>query len=370
MRKRGPEKTVPDMLLDAEEIIRKKNAEITDQRRVITQIRRENDTAEKIREEQFKIAGISLNPPEWITGKHVKNGARGGPVVVWSDFHYGEVVHADQINGVNSFNASVAKGRFQKLVDNVVDLSFNHMGRAGKNYPGIVVCLGGDMIGGDIHEELARTNDRTSMQSVQDLANMLASGIGEIANKFGRVFIPCVVGNHGRSTVKPVMKNRVTTSYDWLMYCLLEAKFQGDKRVRFQVSNSADAHFKVYGHRFLLTHGDSLGVKGGDGIIGSIGPIMRGVAKLHSSKAAIGMDFDTALICHFHQYFTLPGIIVNGSLKGYDEFSMLALRAKYQRPIQSLTFVHPEHGITAQWAVYLEGLIAGDQDKVWVQWQE
>jgi hypothetical protein len=44
--------------------------------------------------------------------------------------------------------------------------------------------------------------------------------------------------------------------------------------VRVDIRPSNDVHYRVYGLRFLLNHGDMLGVKGGDGII--IGPIMRG----------------------------------------------------------------------------------------------
>ena len=175
-----------------------------------------------------------------------------------------------------------------------------------------------------------------------------------MASKFGNVFVPCVVGNHGRSTHRPSMKNRVFTNYNCSIYTNLERDFRKEKRIQIMVPNEADARFNMFGHRFLLTHGDSLGVKGGDGIIGSLGPIKRGLMKLHDSKAQIGQDFDTALICHWHQYMTLSGLIVNGSLKGYDEFLLLGLRAKYARPTQALSFVHPEHGITAQWPVYLE----------------
>jgi hypothetical protein len=353
-------KTAEERLRDAEEIIRKKNLELADNRRTINDLRREADTAEAIRQEIFGLAAHSLAPPEWLTGKNARNGSRGGPITIWSDFHYGEVIDPEQLNGVNKFNMEIATDRFHKLVDTTIDLCFHHMGRAKTNYPGIVVCLGGDLIGGDIHEELANTNDRTPHQAVHDLTDLIGAGLEQMASKFGRVFVPCVVGNHGRSS----------RNYDWSIYCSLERDFRRDKRIQFLVPSSADAHFSVFGHRFLLTHGDSLGVKGGDGIIGSIGPIMRGLLKLHASKAQIGMDFDTALICHWHQYFTLPGLIVNGSLKGYDEFSMLALRAKYQRPTQALCFVHPEHGITAQWPIYLEGLQSGDRDKIWVGWQK
>jgi hypothetical protein len=363
-------KTDADRLADALEVVRKKNLELNDNKRTIAQLQREKDTAEAIRQEIFGLAAHTCDPPEWLTGKGVKNGARGGPLTVWSDFHYSEVIDPDQVGGVNKFNKEIAKTRFHRLVDTTIDLCFNHMGRAGVNYPGIVVCLGGDMIGGDIHEELLATNDRTPHQSVNDLTDLLGAGIETMASKFGRVFVPCVVGNHGRSTHKMRMKNRVYTNYDWSIYCNLERDFRKDKRIKIMVPSEADASFPLYGHRFLLTHGDSLGVKGGDGIIGAIGPIMRGLIKLHNSKAQIGQDFDTAVICHWHQYLTLPGLIVNGALKGYDEYALLALRAKYQPPTQALTFVHPEHGITAQWPVYLEPQFKlVPKTTEWVSWQ-
>jgi hypothetical protein len=51
-------------------------------------------------------------------------------------------------------------------------------------------------------------------------------------------------------------------------------------------------HYRVYGLRFLLNHGDMLGVKGGDGIIGAIGPIMRGEIKKSGQSAALGLEYD------------------------------------------------------------------------------
>jgi hypothetical protein len=135
--------------------------------------------------------------------------------------------------------------------------------------------------------------------------------------------------------------------------------------------------FNIFGHRYLLTHGDSLGTKGGDGIIGALGPIMRGTLKTHRSEAQIGRDFDTLLIGHWHQYITLPGLIVNNSLKGYDEYAHLVLARHFLAPRKALWFTHPEHGITAHWQVYLEKQlqpITGERGrtsaKPWVSWQD
>ena len=363
-------KTERDQLEDAKELLRKALAENTAQRRVIRDITRDNDTAEAIRQEIFQLAAHTPSPPLWVSGRGVKNGHRGGPVLMVSDIHHGEVIDEDQTGGVNKFNATISKQRLRRLTDTTIDLSTNHMGRANVAYPGIVVCFGGDMIGGDIHEELQWSNDRTPQQAVNDLTDELAAMLEKLAGVFGRVFVPCVVGNHGRSTKKLTMKGRVFHNYDWTIYCNLERHFRKDKRIQFMIPSEADAYFQVYGTRFLLTHGDSLGVKGGDGIIGALGPVARGVVKVGTSERQIGRDFDYMLMCHYHQLLWLPNVIVNGCVKGYDEYARLGLRVPYSPPAQALFFVHPEHGITARWPVYLEPRRVSAQSKVWVSWQQ
>ena len=354
---------------DALEALRKKEAELQDYRKTIRVLRTENDTAENIRSVIWKLAEHNPEPPAWLSGKGGKIGSRGVPITIWSDIHYGEVIEADQVNGVNVYNKSIAKKRLLRLYDTTVDLCYNHMGRAKTEYPGIIVCLGGDMIGGDIHEELMQTNDRTPLQAVNDLTDILAAGIEHMASKFGKVFVPCVVGNHGRTGRKLQAKNRVFTSYEWSLYCNLARHFAKEKFIHIDVPNSADAHFQSYGVRFMLSHGDSLGVKGGDGIIGAIGPIMRGNIKLGKSQHSIGQEFDELLLCHWHQMLWLPHVTVNNSLKGYDEYAMLGLRAPYSRPSQALFFNHPEHGTTARWEIYLEGRQKASEAKPWVTWQ-
>lgn len=355
--------TVP---LSTEDKLRIANQQL---KRDLAAAQREADTAEKIRLEIYNLAARTPEPPKWLTpAKHPK-GSRGVPCTIWSDWHYGEVVRPEEIGGVNEFNAEIAAQRITRLVDTTIDLAYNHMGRAEKEYPGIVVMLGGDMLSGDIHEELFATNDRTTQQCINDLTDLIASALERMADTFGRVFVPCVVGNHGRASRKPRMKGRVYTSHEWNIYCSLERHFRRDSRIRFLIPGETDAYFKVYGHRFLLTHGDSLGVRGGDGIIGAIGPITRGSLKVARSEAQIGRDFDTIVMGHWHQMLWLPGGIVNGALKGYDEYARLQMRAPYSRPSQALWFVHPEHGITARWEVLLDEQRSATECNDWVGWQ-
>jgi hypothetical protein len=338
--------------------------------RDIKGLQKEADSAERIRSEIYRLASRTPEPPAWLNPKTSRFGHRGMPCTIWSDWHYGEVVRPEEVGGCNTFNMDVAKQRVERLVDTTIDLCFNHMGRAETKYPGIVVMLGGDMLSGDIHEELMATNDRTTQQCINDLTDILAAGLERMADTFGRVFVPSVVGNHGRASRKPRMKGRVYTSHEWNIYCNLERHFRKDKRISFLIPGESDAYFSVYGHRFLLTHGDSLGVKGGDGIIGSLGPIMRGALKVGKSEAQIGREFDTVVMGHWHQALWLPGIIVNGALKGYDEYARLAIRAPYSRPSQQLWFVHPEHGITAKWEIFLDEKYVSTDTSVTLTWEQ
>src|SRR5258708_2455482 len=362
-----PLKTDAEKLHDANELIRKKNAELLEQRRTIETLRKEEDDAKTSRENIYKIAAYDPEPPEW-TVREGRAGARGVPATIWSDWHYGEAV---RMPGVNNYDKVVARRRIKHLVETTCDLAFHHMGRAKITYPGCIVALGGDMLGGDIHEELMKTNDRTTQQSIEDLIDLISAGLETMAGQFGKLFVPCVVGNHGRSTKKMQMKQRVFTSHEWNVYCGVSRNFRKSKHVQFNIPETADWAFNIFGHRSMLTHGDSLGTKGGDGIIGALGPIMRGTLKTHRSEAQIGRDYDTLLIGHWHQYITLPGLIVNNSLKGYDEYAHLMLRAPYSRPSQALWFTHPEHGLTAHWQVYLEKQLEPlTQAKPWVSWQD
>lgn len=331
--------------------------------------RREADTAESIRKEIFGLAAMTAKPPQWLT-KKTKRGAPGVPVVVWSDFHWGEVISREQVGGVNEFNRAIARKRFRTLVEKTIALTKSHMVKP--NYPGIVVCLGGDMIGGAIHEELAETNDGTVQQAVLECEEHLIAGLTQLADQFGRVFVPCVPGNHARDTHKPRKKNYVFHTYEWSMYCRLERHFRGDRRIQFSIPSEADCHFVVAGHRFMLTHGDNLGVRGGDGQIGSLGPIVRGTIKVGRNQAQIGRDFDTLIICHWHTYCPRSDaapVIVNGTLKGFDEYAHLGLRVPYSRPTQALFFCHPEYGITCQWPIFLEKKQQSLKKSAWVSWQ-
>lgn len=305
-------------------------------------------------EEAITRAGSLRFQPVSISAKEHKAGAPGFPMTIWSDWHWGEVVRKDETGGTNAFNRRVALARVEGLVDHTIELLRDYAGR-NPEYPGIWVMLGGDMISGSIHEELRETNWGTVEEQALEVGDAIAGALERMADEFGRVFVPCVVGNHGRKAHRPPAKARVRENREYGVYKSLQKHFANDPRLTFYVPEETDFFFTVYGHRFLLTHGDSLGVKGGDGIIGALGPITRGTIKTAGSERQIGRDFDTIVMGHWHTYIPrseASRAIVNGTLKGYDEYARLFLRAPFAKPSQALWLVSPKHGIAAQWPVY------------------
>lgn len=319
-----------------------------------------------------KIIGLAsdvsnVEPPRWTIEMPRGRGLPGIPTAFASDWHWGETVFPTQINGINEFNLEIAHRRARGFFEKIVYLLRRHVVQP--EYPGLVLALGGDMMSGDIHDELSESNGMPVMPCLLDLFGVLRWGIGSLADEFGHVFVPCVTGNHGRNTKKPRAKGRNFTNFDWLLYQFLARAFEGDDRVVFNIPDGPDALYEVAGHKYLLTHGDSF--RGGDGLIGHFGPVLRGQKKKQARNSDIGLSFDTMIHGHFHTYFPTSKIIGNGSLKGLDEYAYQG-NFGYEPPIQAMWLTHPEHGISVHLPIYLERAAgrAPDASSDWVSWHK
>jgi len=304
------------------------------------------------------------DPPQWVVDSGAGGSEPGTPTITFSDWHLGEEITRAETNGVNVFNTEIARQRVYNLVTRTIDLCFEHMTNA--RYPGIVAAVLGDMVNGELRSEDSIENEQHLMPQILLARDLLAWAIEQLADAFGRVFVPCVSGNHGRHTVRPHARGYVYKNYDYLVYCLLkryfhptdavtgEPKGTWDNRVVFQIPVSNEALYSVYGVRYLAQHGDDLGVKGGDGIIGALGPIMRGEIKTRQMQTAIERDFDILVMGHYHQTLWLPRVHVTNCLCGFNEFSRQKLKAVPEMPSQSLWMTHPKWGRTFQSRIFCD----------------
>ena len=289
---------------------------------------------------------LILEPPVWLK-KPANTKNRGTVVVMLSDTHFDEIVEPSEMDGLNAYNRKIATMRLKLWTQNVIHMTQNYL--SGVEYDGMVLMLGGDIFSGDIHEELALTNEDTMLGSLLYWSEQIAAVIEIFAQEFKKIHVISVPGNHGRTTRKPRMKLRAKTNFDWLLSKIVERHFAKSRNVTFQVPDSADCLINIYGYGHLLTHGDQ--VKGG----GGIGGIWPGVMRLRARKAqrhmAINQPFDTIWMGHWHQYISTPSLVVNGSMKGYDEYAAIN-NFQYEVPVQALAVVTPQHNISWQCPIF------------------
>lgn len=311
------------------------------------------EAEEGLRDVLAGIVSTPANPPSWLVDwiPHT-GGDLSVPVLMLADWHLGEVVNPKTAGGYE-YHVSIAEDRIRRTVEKTVHLAKRSL--SGLEYPGIVAALVGDLVSGGIHAELAESDELSLIKSVLKARDLAIGVIETLKREFGHVYVPCATGNHGRFLDrKPRAKGYAERNADFLIYQLLADHFKDDQKVIVDAPESGETIFKIFGKTFLLTHGDKLGAKGGDGVIGALGPIMRGVLKTSKSLDSLGARVDHILCGHWHQSLYLPTATVTGALKGPDEYSLGLLRAPAEDPSQTLLFVHPSYGITFRQPIFLK----------------
>lgn len=208
------------------------------------------------------------------------------------------------------------------------------------------------MLSGDIHAELKESNEDHLYASAVHWIDELVSAVKTLVDEFGKLHLAAVVGNHGRSTVKPVYKGRAHTNIEWLIWRQVAARLAGAKRVTMQIADAMDLVVQVYNTRYLLTHGDQF--RGGSGISAGLAPLLLGVHRKTMRQMATDQPMDYMVVGHFHQYMPpFRGMIMGGSLKGYDEFAF-GRNLRPELAQQALWITTPEYGPTISMPVIVQ----------------
>ena len=332
-------------LLRAEvlKVRRERDSAISEMARIATQLEQVRRTLDVVEQ----VENAKIQPIMWLQPQAKVKASSATLMLMLSDLHLDEIVEPEEVDGLNAYNRTIAVMRMKRWSQNVIKMARHHL--AGMKYDGVVLMLGGDIFSGDIHEELKETNEDTMLGSLLYWAEQIASAIDLLADEFKKVHIAAVAGNHGRTTRKPRAKLRARTNFDWLLAKMLERHFANDRRITFQIPESSDALISVYDTHHLLTHGDQ--TQGGGSIGGIYPPIMRMRARKAQRYLATGASFQTLWLGHWHQYLPSPSMVVNGSMKGYDEYAYVS-NFSFEQPQQALAIVVPEKGITIQAPIF------------------
>lgn len=290
--------------------------------------------------------------PEWL-GEIRDEGVHQGTLVAFlSDTHYGEVVRPEEIGHYNAYDLKIAETRTHRFFERTILVAKNYL--AGVKYDGIVLALGGDLVSGDIHQELVETNELSTLRTTEVCLPWLEAGVEMLAEEFGKVHVISAPGNHGRNSLKPRHKKRSENNADTHIARLMAGHLASDV-ITFDIPEGADVDFTLY-ERFVFSmeHGDNLKFNG-TSEIGSIGPVKRGNLRKTKKRQEMGAPFTYGLYGHFHQFVPAytQGFVMNGSLKGYDEYASDGQFAP-EPAQQALMVVTPEHGITVTAPVLVE----------------
>jgi hypothetical protein len=271
------------------------------------------------------VASQNPMPPKWRIRDEAKKAPPTTVVAMLSDLHLDEVVDPGQTHG-NAYNRVIATERIATWADRVAKLAEDGHGS-------LILLWGGDMVTGEIHPELARTNDGTGLiDTCVYWAEILSAAFNLISEHWGgRVEVYCTYGNHGRMDMKMQLKDYSHRNFDYLLAHMVSRTTDD---IEWHIPLQIDCEFRLFDNAHILTHGNhGVGRGAGSGIGGLWPPIIRMVAKMREEYASLDMAIRHVWMGHWHTPTFGSGWTINGTPKGPDEYTR-SLRLPPSPPAQ------------------------------------
>lgn len=274
-----------------------------------------------------------------------KKGGKRSCILHISDVHCGEHVGLYEMDGLNSYSGEICQARMERLFQKTASLLTEHW--SGDPAEEIIVCLGGDMIDGNLREESRRGGSLPVVTSAQLVAEIVAGGLIFLHETVG---VPIRVytspGNHARLTAKPHVNEGAIDNWDVMVSWSIEKILGKQDWAKFYYTGSGEALFNCYGWWFLLQHGHE-GVGGSGGLYGPVYKQVRGMYKTHATYARRGRGFHYVLEGHNHTSAKIPFGFANGSVVGFNPFAARLLKADPAPASQNLLTVEQRLGVIA-----------------------
>jgi len=256
-----------------------------------------------------------------------------------SDWHIGEEVIPEAVNGVNAYNEEICIRRLDTVFN--VFLAYCRKFSITKCH----ILVNGDMISGEIHTELIRNNWMNVTDQVFFTQKYLIKKLEYISEFFSRIDVDIIVGNHSRimTNGKPYFKEAVSMNWEYVMGKNIQAYFEllTEKKLNNKIFvDVPESPFKIVnlnGTKILQTHGNILTGAGGGGFAGiPFYSICQSASKLYGVLHQIDIDSNTKfdlLICgHLHTSCSIP--LFNGGTAffggcgiGTNEFSIHKMKS-------------------------------------------
>ena len=276
----------------------------------------------------------AIAKPPVVRLKKSKRGEPVIPIAVNSDEHYDEEFTLEQTGGINEQNPEISEQKVVNYIQRLLKLIERE--QLSSPVPCLVMPLLGDMISGELHPKSERESSMTPLEGTRFAYRLKRRIIDSLlATDLPKIILPCVDGNHDRTTEKrtPGLNQRYSHAHDCYLRLASHYFEAGEKRVEFYIPQQDFATMEICpGFTICITHGDS--VKGGSGIGGLAPSLLRAVSRWRQAYPA-----DLYLLGHHHQYWDLNTVCVNGCAVGYNPFAA-SLGLAPSPPMQLFTTVH------------------------------
>ena len=256
------------------------------------------------------------------------------PIAVNTDEHYDQTFTLKEGGGINEQNPEIAEAKVETYIRRLIRLIEREA--LYNPVPLLVMPFLGDMITGELHDKSERQSPMTPLEASRFAYRLKRRIIDSLlATDIPRILLPCVSGNHGRTTVKRIPGLGARYSYETDVYLRLADYYEdaGEKRVEFYIPQTDFASLEIApGFRICITHGDS--VRGGSGIGGIAPSLLRAASRWRQAYPA-----DLYLLGHHHQYWDLGSIAMSASAVGYDPYAA-SMGLSPTPPAQLFTTLH------------------------------
>ena len=318
---------------------------------VLSQYRKEHGKLSVFFDELTRnIEPIPPPPPVFIKADTKHNICAA--VMRISDPHTGASQDALEIEGLNNYSFAICEKRQMYYVDTFVGWVY----RQRKSYPinDCHVIVTGDLVSGDIHQELQVTNEFPAPVAVVKATEVLVQQLHKLAPHFDKVVVEFVTeDNHGRLTKKPQAKEAGKNNYNYIIGMMAKEFLKDCENVTFNIYPQLEAVVTVLNRNYLITHGHQIRAWMGIPFYG----VQRMVGKessrrmvqmldelreesIEAVQQAKRMGFHKFVMGHYHQWFESYYYSICPSVSGPDAYDVQC--GNFHPPGQSAWLVHSE----------------------------
>jgi hypothetical protein len=335
-----PEQPSLETLATAERARREQAGDRRDLRRALKRI----DELEADASVHARFATTPIAPVEHAV---LSEGRRpAAAVALLSDVHAEEgVIATPAIH--NSYSIEIARQRVARFFAGLQWLIAHAQAHA-FDIGTLVLWLGGDLISGDIHEELLETCSMRPIDAALMVRDWIIAGVQQLLVELPgiQLIVPCSCGNHARTTKRVRPSTGAGHNLESVIYENVAREFAANDRVQICITPDEMQYVEVLGYTLAFHHGHRMRYSGGIG--GITIPAIKAMHRWQQWRECDYYHFG-----HFHTRIDLGQIAFNGSVIGPNPYA-LSIGAAPERPQQSFYVLDAKRGKTMCCPIWVE----------------